>query len=139
MLHHHSSTHAQGPRGFTSAAGFEAEARHKAHLEQHGREPDDASLIVDTSARGHAAHGIKPAQHMDEHSLHGANAPHFVNGELVDPVDPSAAAAAAAAAHTAASITASKAHPHGVYSLVSHRVEAGGVLQDSGSSGCCNT
>lgn len=105
----------QGPRGFTSAAGFEAEARHKAHLEQHGKDPDDASLIVDTTGRGHAGHDIKPAQHMDESSLHGKNAPRFVNGELVDPLD-KPAAVSSQTGHATASVD--KSHPHGVYSLV---------------------
>jgi hypothetical protein len=108
----------QGPRGFTSAAGFEAEARHKAHIDQHGKEPDDASLIVDTSAAGHAGGGIKPAQHMDKSSLHGTNAPRFVNGELVDPLDPQPAVPVAHPTQGQAAAALSKSYPHGIYSLV---------------------
>lgn len=108
----------KGPRGFTSAAGFEAEARHKAHLEQHGKDHDDASLIIDTTHGSHAGHDIKPAQHMDESSLHGKNAPKFVNGELVDPLD-KPAAVQSEPNHAAASVD--KSHPHGVYSLVGGR------------------
>lgn len=102
----------QGPRGFTSAAGFEAEARHKQHLQQHASNvQDDGSLIVDTSHGTQFAHDLEPAQTMDKSSLQGEHAPKFVGGDLVDPVDTARGAAAAAGG-------VDKSHPHGVYSLV---------------------
>lgn len=107
----------QGPRGFTSAAGFEATARHKQHLEQHDKDADDGSIVVDTTHGAHTADSIKPAQAMDQHSLQGDHAPKFVGGDLVDPAEP-ANTAAKAAQHGINAATLDKTRPHGVYSMV---------------------
>lgn len=55
---------------------------------------------------------------MDKSSLHGANAPHFVNGELVDPLDAQPTVPVAHPTQGQAAAALNKAHPHGVYSLV---------------------
>lgn len=108
----------QGPRGFTSAAGFEASARHREHLQQqqqHGADSDDGSLIVDTP--NHAASDLQQAQKMDAHSLEGNNAPKFVGDKLVDPPDFDPTGAHPKDEVYGAHVN--KATPHGVYSLVS--------------------
>lgn len=127
----------QGPRGFTSAAGFEAAARHKQHLEQHGKDADDGSYVVDTTHGAHTADSIKPAQTMDEHSLQGDHAPKFVGGDLVDPAEPTASTGAKADPHGSNAGTWSKSHPHGVYSLVRQGQLAGGRGTATGLAAGC--